>query len=374
MFEFSLWTVFETLAVVLCWALAVVLFRVGPTGSVARMLSLLLLIEGVALLTSGIAFDLLSLFAPGAIENWQDESVWIQIDGFTHYAADCAMLALYPAFLAAALHTKLTRPFAGKRMRVGAWIIAAMIFLVIQFSPELGMPLVSALLSLLFGFATVASIHAWHITPPGMARTRSGVFALAFGIRDIGWGIAYGVQVWELVTGAYETAGVIPYIDHVYRLSTLIYVPILAYGILRTHLFDIDLKIRWTIKQSTVAGVFVAIMFLISEGANQFLEAELGSVAGLLAAAVVMAFLAPLQRFADRVASAAMPNTENTPEYATFRKMQVYEAAVAEALQESGISDRERSLLVRLRDSLGVSEADAEAIEIELGTRQASIA
>ncbi len=79
-----------------------------------------------------------------------------------------------------------------------------------------------------------------------------------------------------------------------------------------------------------------------------------------------MFFLVPLQRLAERVASAAMPNTENTPEYAAHRKMQVYEAAVAEALPDGNISDRERALLNRLRDSLGISAADADALEREL--------
>lgn len=147
----------------------------------------------------------------------------------------------------------------------------------------------------------------------------------------------------------------------VYALGTLLAVPLIAYGVLRTQLFDIDLRLRWTIKQSTLAGVFVALMFLISEGAAQFLEAELGNIAGLIAAAVVMFFLAPLQRFAERVATAATPNTKNTPEYIAFRKMQVYEAALAEAQHEDGISDRERALLERLRDSLEISASDAQA-------------
>jgi hypothetical protein len=53
----------------------------------------------------------------------------------------------------------------------------------------------------------------------------------------------------------------------------------------------------------------------------------------------------------------------DTPEYIAFRKMQVYKVAVAEAHQEGGISEKERALLVRLRDSLGISEFDAAAIE-----------
>jgi uncharacterized membrane protein YebE (DUF533 family) len=140
-------------------------------------------------------------------------------------------------------------------------------------------------------------------------------------------------------------------------------VPLIAYGILRTHLFDIDLRIRWTIKQSTLASIFIAVMFMVSEGASQFLSDELGNVTGLLAAGVLMFFLAPLQRFAEKVASTAMPNTRNTPEYAAYRKMQVYEAAVSEAMAEGVISHKERALLAHLRDSLGISVADAEALE-----------
>jgi hypothetical protein len=154
-----------------------------------------------------------------------------------------------------------------------------------------------------------------------------------------------------------------------YACGTLFYVPLITYGILRTHLFDIDLRIQWTIKQSTVASVFVAMFYLVSEGANRFLSSELGNIAGLLAAALVMFFLAPLQRFADRVASAAMPKTKNTAEYTVFRKMQVYEEAVAEAHHEGGITAKERALLDRLRDSLGISAVDAESIERELITR-----
>ena len=94
--------------------------------------------------------------------------------------------------------------------------------------------------------------------------------------------------------------------------------------------------------------------------------AKIVNFAGLWAAAIVVFFLAPLQRFAERVATVAMPNTHNTPEYETFRKMQVYEAALTEALPDGNISKRERELLNRLRDSLGISISDADAIEGEL--------
>jgi hypothetical protein len=40
-------------AIAACWGLAVVLYRVGTAGSVARMLSLLLVVEGLTLVTAG---------------------------------------------------------------------------------------------------------------------------------------------------------------------------------------------------------------------------------------------------------------------------------------------------------------------------------
>jgi hypothetical protein len=100
------------------------------------------------------------------------------------------------------------------------------------------------------------------------------------------------------------------------------------------------------------------------------LESELGSWIGLLASAFLVFFLAPLQRFAERVASLAMPNTQNTPEYAAFRKLQVYEAALEEALP-GGISEKERVLLNHLRDSLGIAPADAATLESDLQKREA---
>jgi hypothetical protein len=351
------------LAIAMCAALAVVLYRVGPPGSVARRLSLLLVVEGVTLgSSSSIEFLLVS---PG--ETFRLHPGWGQVQFIVHTLGDCAMLALYPPFLAMALQTSLTRPFADRRVQIGLAAAASALFLTIQLAPlEVGGSILYLSLTLLFGLALVASIDAWRAAR-GAARTRARSFALAFGARDICWGFIYALACWELWSGTYAAVyETVPIRYVVYMLGTLVAVPLIAYGILRTQLFDIDLRIRWTIKQSTVAAAVVAIVYVVSEGASRLLSSEFGNVAGLLAAAAVVFFLAPLQRLADRVASAAMPNTINTPEYAAHRKMQVYEAAVAEALQGGGMSGKERALLIRLSDSLGIATADAEALERDL--------
>ncbi len=350
-------------AIVICWGLAVVLRRVGTPGSVARRLAFLLVVEGITLGSSS-SVDFL-LMSPG--EFWPRHPTLGTVFMFAHTLGDCAMLALYPPFLATALQTPLVRPFADKRVKIAISGVSVVLFLLVMLGPfEIGGTLLYLGLFLLFGFALVASIQAWRAAS-GAARARARAFALAFGFRDICWGLLYGLSVWQLWSGTYQwVADPVPPIYFVYLLGTLVSVPLIAYGILRTQLFDIDLRIRWTIKQSTLAATALAIIFVLTEGADRLLSSELGSWGGLLAAAVVVFFLAPLQRFAERVAGAAMPNTKNTPEYVAFRKLQVYEAALTEALQGGAISEKERALLVRLRDSLGIAPDDARTLEKEL--------
>ncbi len=50
-----------------------------------------------------------------------------------------------------------------------------------------------------------------------------------------------------------------------YALAVILYVPLVACGMLRAHLFDIDLRLKRTLKRSTVAAALVAAYFLVSE-------------------------------------------------------------------------------------------------------------
>lgn len=355
------------IAIAECWLLAVVLFRAGMPGSVARMLALVLVVEGVTLATAG--FPEFALAVP---DSWYEQHPWAGMISFIlHTLGDSAMVAFYLPFLAAALNTRLTRPFAGKRGRIGAALAATVMFLTVMFTPqEFAATVLYLALILLFGFALVASIHAWLVAAPGIARTRAKLFAAAFGLRDVCWGFVYMASIWWIWDGTYFQSEAEPpmlwEIKLIYALGTLIAIPIIAYGVLRTQLFDIDLKIRWTIKQSALGFAAVSIIYVLSEGAEMLLSEQFGTAGGLVGAAIVVILLQPLKRLADRVASAAMPNTNNTPEYTSGRKLQVYESAYAEALAEGGISQKERNLLDHLRESLGIPPSEAEAIESQL--------
>jgi len=363
MLQFSSIGTLALVALAMCWGLAVVVFRVGPAGSVARQLSLLLVVEGATLISTGY----IDLFLTERARSAAWYATFYRTEEVIHTVGDCLMLALYPPFLAAALRTNLAAPFGTRPARIVLLILAATLSVIVLWgSLKVGGTILYILLVLLFLFALIASLDAWR-TADGMARSRAGTFAIAFGVRDVCWSFAYGWATVILWQGTYvivdPNATTAPYL--IYALGTLLAVPLIAYGILKTHLFDIDLKIQWTIQQSTVAAIFVAVFYLVTEGTDRLLEAEFGSWVGLLASALLLVFLSPLQRFAERFAGAVMPNTSDTPEYATYRKMRVYEAALVDALQ-GGISDKERALLNHLRNSLGITAANADALERDL--------
>jgi hypothetical protein len=342
-----------------------VLYRVGTVGTVARKLAFLLVVEGFVLITAEFPEWVLQL--PGNF--YESHGTLDFLLGLIHHVGDGIMIILYPPFLALALNTNLTRPFASTPVRIGlAFATAVLVLAVVLTNSPIITMLLYATVSLVFIYALVASIHAWRTAYNGLARERAGIFAIAFGVRDLGWCLSYAISAWLMWNQSYPTepTTAVMVLKIATALSTLLAVPLIAYGVLRSHLFDIDLRIRWTIKQSTLAAAIVVIMFVVSESTERLLSSGLGNVASFLVAAAVVFLFTPLQRFAERVAIAAMPNTHNTPEYAVFRKMQVYEAAVLEALVEGGISSKERSLLIHLRNSLGVSESDADAIELEL--------
>jgi hypothetical protein len=284
-----------------------------------------------------------------------------------HTVGDATMLILYPLFLAAVLDTPLVRPF--KRAGVRKTLVGTAVVLIplVLFTPQLlGVVVLYVVMASLFLLALAASIHAWRMAPAGLARARAGTLATAFGFRDLCWGLVYAFGIRQVFSGSAADPAAYPAAFYiVYASGTIVAVPVIAYGILRTHLFDIDLRLRWTIKQSTLAAAFVAMLYLITEGAERLVSSELGTLTSLIAVATLVFFLAPLQRFAERVASSAMPNTRDTPEYLSFRKLQVYEAALTDAAR-GGISDKERTLLHLLRDSLAISPADATALERDL--------
>ena len=90
---------------------------------------------------------------------------------------------------------------------------------------------------------------------------------------------------------------------------------------------------------------------------------QFGNILGVLGTGALIFFLDPIQRAAERLSDAAMPNTVATPEYEAFRKLQVYDSAVRAALEDGYISARQRRVLDSMIASMGIDPSVAQRME-----------
>lgn len=138
---------------------------------------------------------------------------------------------------------------------------------------------------------------------------------------------------------------------------------LLVYAVLREQILGLELKLKWTINRGTLAAVFVASFFVVSELVAGILSERIGLVAGVLVTGALVFALAPLQRIADRVSDAAMPHVRDSEEYRTVRKREVYQAAVTSAMLDGVLTERERDLLATLADELGLRPSEARELD-----------
>ncbi|MGQ0535762.1 MAG: hypothetical protein ACT4PT_06800 [Methanobacteriota archaeon] len=148
--------------------------------------------------------------------------------------------------------------------------------------------------------------------------------------------------------------------------SMLVAAAVLGYAVVRYQLFDIDVKIRWTVKQSTVAAAFVAVFFVVSEGAALLFSGRVGPWVGIVAAGLLVFALAPLQRVAERVASAAMPGVKPVGELTLDERLAFYAEHLRVAYADGVVDAGERALLLHARERLGIGSEDAERVEREV--------
>jgi hypothetical protein len=362
-------TVIAIAAVLITFAFSIWLWWIGTRGSTARQLSVLLAVEGFTLASSSTVLD--PYLSPHVSFVPLVARLWV------HHTFDVALIALYPPFLANALRTRWTLPFAKKPVQIVLALIAvALVTFVMTGGPEpyeRRVALLYLVMCLVFVFAFAAAFHAWRVATSETQRRSARAFVIGFGLRDVCWCIVYGSGAffaWSAQDPFFAQLN--PLRGLLYAFGTLLEVPLIAYAILSTRLFDIDLRVKWTVRQSTLAAIVIAIVYFTTEAADRLLSQELGAWPGLAAAALIVYLLAPLQRLSERVANHVMPKTVSTPEYLAYRKMQIYEAALTEALGGDGISDKERAILTRLRESLEVSHDDARAMEDQLLARRAA--
>ncbi|HET6403925.1 MAG TPA: hypothetical protein VFH78_04710 [Candidatus Thermoplasmatota archaeon] len=365
------WAVVGCIDLVLGWALAIAIYATNPTRLQNRALALFL-----AMLATGFGVGVGLMFAAD--------------DAVTSLALQAVSLAGF--YCAAPFYLLFLSTLPTRTMR---WLRPTWIRALLWLSPLAIVPLMLANFDALVAgvievpyarqdsywtrtgtlvfeaialvtatLGIVAAVGVYRESPPGSATRRQ---ARWYGATFITWEVLQltGFTLLEIAFRS-PTPSILLYTlaaGILYPLACLLFVLMLAYSILKAQLFDIDLRIKWTINRGTVAAVFVVVFFVVSEGAQLVFQERVGAWAGLAAAALLVFALAPVQRFADRLTERAMPAVEGSPAYLQFRKLEVYKGAFEAAQEDGEVTERERAVLDRLRRELGVESADAAAIE-----------
>lgn len=306
--------------------------------------------------------------------------------GYTlHFVNDWLVLAVYLPAVAAAVDSPLLRPFrrgpaVALTALVGVGGALAVVGVPDAFLPDLlsttprrfGSPFFPVagaaqqvgwfLLTVSYTYGLLATVVSWRQATTSLARRRAGVLSLAFGARDLAFGgvFLYASLFFDGTISHFFIA------VQVMAWALLIYVALTAYGIAVYHLFDIELRLKWTLERGTMAAAFIAVFFVVSEGAATVLSDRLGTLAGLLATGLLVFALAPLQRSAERLANVALPAVQDTPEYRAYRKLQIYGEALADARSAGPITPVGRLALEKLRESLGLDVDEAAELESKL--------
>lgn len=370
------WGALRLLVGIVAVVLAVVVFRARPSAFRNRVLAGALVTEGLAFACAGLL-----LMATEMRDAYGVIAVYMAL----HPAA----LFLYLAF-AGTLASPLAAPLRPRAVRLALVGLAiASVFVVVARMPSFAVrvyPVWFADWEVLFGpdylalfylwvasalYTSLVALDAWRRAPQGSTERASGAaIALAFAGRDV---LLSMFLVLTIVRLRYSALGGDQALDRIHLIGwpgvTLLFLATFAYGLLKRQLFDVDLHVRWTLKQSTVAAVFVGVFFVVSESVATFFSGRTGTYVGIAAAGLLLVALVPLQRMAERLATRAMPGVEPTDQYVAFRKLEVYRAAVEGGLEDGEISVKERTMLERLRSQLAIAPGDAAAIERDVRER-----
>ncbi len=146
-------------------------------------------------------------------------------------------------------------------------------------------------------------------------------------------------------------------------LGRILAVSVFAYAVFHHHLFNIDVKVKFGIRQSTVAAIFVATFFVVSELVASVLSARMGAALGILTTGALVFAIAPLQRFGERVANHAFPGVKPISERDHGERLAMYTDLVEAAWSDGHLTPSEARVLETARSQLGIAAEDVLRIE-----------
>jgi hypothetical protein len=139
---------------------------------------------------------------------------------------------------------------------------------------------------------------------------------------------------------------------------------LVVYALLRFQIFELDVKLQWTLRRGTLAAMFIAVFFVVTQVAQDAL-AGYGPLVGGVAAGLLLFALSPLQKLAERVASVALPGVKQPGEMSRDERHAFYLDHARVAWADGKLTGEERDLLDHAREKLGLSHEEAARLEQE---------
>ncbi|MEM7415305.1 MAG: hypothetical protein AAF389_07400 [Gemmatimonadota bacterium] len=349
--------------------LALFLARTLSVGQVNRRLATVLVLEGLsASLTLGFLFYL-------------PDPNHVRVAVALGMCAWTALQFQYLSFLGVAVDTPLVRPFStafGRRTLSVMSVLGGVLILLnpqfivgelydpgwapwnFQLTP-MGSAIVASYAAMSF-FGLIAALSAFLRADRGSsARNQALWFMIAFGFRD---------AFMAVLLGAYPILRPVPFWgDLVYNpiqaLVYLIYQCLLAYAVLNNQLFDLDLKIKFALEKTTLGALIGGGFFVGSELLEGLVPID-STILGLIVAAVIVAFLRPVERVVSNALGRLLSGVEDSPQYRESRKLRVYRGALEGAVDDGVIHEQERAVLDVLREQLEITTAEAQRLEDDI--------
>jgi hypothetical protein len=222
---------------------------------------------------------------------------------------------------------------------------------------------------LLFSF--VVALHAYLRSTTALGKQRAKAFAIAFGVWDASrmitsflfFAIIPRLSGDSSTISATGTTWIDMFGVWVYPITMILFAPLLAWGILKTQLFDIDLKIRrFTVNKGFLASGALLCFFVTAQAIESFLGNQLGILGGVIAGGLFF-LLSPIQKAAERLAERATHGAKSVGQMSAKERLHLYQEQLEFAFADGGVSKKERMLLEHLRNRLGVERDAAQKLE-----------
>ncbi len=204
----------------------------------------------------------------------------------------------------------------------------------------------------------------------GTMRRQFALYSVALGSKEIPFVVQTVARVIHDATGheaAYQiylwSAAVIGH------LGLLVMALVLGYAILRHHMFDINVQLRWTVNKATLATFFVAIYSGISLAASEMLVDRFGYVFGALlviSASLAITSVRPTRRLADSLAAAAVPAGTPPHRLPLEERVGFYRQQVELAFDDGSLTPKELAMLEATRERLGLSSVEVQQVHLGL--------